>query len=119
MTILEGIMTTICDDDHVNISPMGPIVSEDLVFVTETLDRKYEVVRALNRSTGEQVWSAQWEGSIKVPFFAKSNGDWIRLSSRFFDSSVPWERNLSFRVGSVDCVVDMVPVPLLVGFPIM
>jgi outer membrane protein assembly factor BamB len=56
----------------------GPIVSESMVFVTETQDKKTEVVRALDRGSGAQRWEASWEGSVSVPFFAKSNGDWIR-----------------------------------------
>jgi outer membrane protein assembly factor BamB len=51
--------------------------------VTETKDKKYEVVRALNRSTGAQVWEAQWEGSMGVPFFAAANGSWIRATPAF------------------------------------
>lgn len=58
----------------------GPIVSESAVFVTETKDKKHEVVRALDRATGEEKWSASWEGSLTVPFFAAANGDWIRAT---------------------------------------
>lgn len=58
----------------------GPIVSQDRVFVTETRDKKFEVVRALDRATGTQVWETQWEGSMSVPFFASSNGSWIRAT---------------------------------------
>ena len=56
----------------------GPIVGADRVFTTETKDKKAEVVTAFDRRTGKQVWRAQWEGAVSVPFFAKSNGDWIR-----------------------------------------
>lgn len=56
----------------------GPIVSSDRVFVTETVDKKTEIVRALDRATGRELWKAQWEGAIVVPFFAASNGSWIR-----------------------------------------
>ena len=56
----------------------GPIVSGDRVFTTETKDKKFEVVTAFDRQTGKELWRAQWEGSVSVPFFAKSNGDWIR-----------------------------------------
>lgn len=56
----------------------GPIVSESAVFVTETKDEKNEVVRALDRHTGKQLWETSWEGALSVPFFAKANGDWIR-----------------------------------------
>ena len=56
----------------------GPIVSGGLVFTTETVNKKTEVVRAFDRATGKQAWQVEWEGSISVPFFAKSSGDWIR-----------------------------------------
>jgi outer membrane protein assembly factor BamB len=59
------------------------VVSDSLVFVTETKDEKYEVVRALQRATGKQVWETQWEGAMRVPFFARSNGDWIRSTPAY------------------------------------
>ena len=61
----------------------GPIVSKDRVFITETRDRKYEVVRALNRKTGKEIWKSEWEGAMSVPFFARANGDWIRATPAF------------------------------------
>lgn len=56
----------------------GPVVDSRRVYVTETRDRKSEVVRALDRQTGKQVWEREWEGAMTVPFFAMSNGSWIR-----------------------------------------
>ena len=56
----------------------GPLVAADRVFVTETRGNTREVVLALRRDTGDKLWEASWKGSISVPFFAKSNGDWIR-----------------------------------------
>lgn len=61
----------------------GPIVSETTVFTTETKDKMVEVVRALDRATGQPRWEASWEGALSVPFFAKSNGDWIRSTPAF------------------------------------
>ena len=61
----------------------GPLVSRDLVFVTETRDKRAEVVRALDRRTGEQRWVHEWPGALSVPFFAKSRGDWIRATPAF------------------------------------
>jgi len=58
----------------------GPIVSGDQVYVTETKDKKYEVVRALDRTTGQQLWETQWQGAMSVPFFAAANGSWIRAT---------------------------------------
>jgi outer membrane protein assembly factor BamB len=56
----------------------GPVVAGDLVIVTETLDAKTEHVRAFDRATGGERWHVEWEGSLRVPFFAASNGSWIR-----------------------------------------
>lgn len=61
----------------------GPIIAGDFVFVTETVDAKTEVVRAFDRKSGNQVWRAEWPGALSVPFFAKSNGDWIRATPCF------------------------------------
>lgn len=58
----------------------GPIVSADRVFTTESKDKKFEVVTAFDRQTGKEIWRVQWEGALSVPFFARSNGDWIRAT---------------------------------------
>ena len=58
----------------------GPIVAGDRVFTTETKDKRFEGVTALDRATGKQLWRVHWEGAMTVPFFAKANGDWIRAT---------------------------------------
>ena len=58
----------------------GPIAVGDRVFTTETKDKKLEVASAWDRRTGKALWQAQWAGALSVPFFAKSNGDWIRAT---------------------------------------
>lgn len=58
----------------------GPILVGERVFTTETKDKKLEIVRALDRKSGQELWRAEWEGAVSVPFFAKSNGDWIRAT---------------------------------------
>ncbi|MBN1418779.1 MAG: PQQ-binding-like beta-propeller repeat protein [Planctomycetes bacterium] len=58
----------------------GPIVGFGKVFVTETEDETFERVRAFDRGTGKEIWSARWEGAMKVAFFAASNGSWIRAT---------------------------------------
>ena len=58
----------------------GPIVVGGRVFTTETMDKQFEVVTAFERASGKQLWQAKWEGALSVPFFAKSNGDWIRAT---------------------------------------
>lgn len=66
----------------------GPIVTEDKVFVTATRDKKTEVVQALSRTDGRILWSAEWPGSMSVPFFAASNGEWIRATPAFDGESL-------------------------------
>lgn len=58
----------------------GPLVVGDQVYVTESVDRNTEAVRALARDSGEQRWTVSWPGNGKVPFFAARNGDWIRAT---------------------------------------
>jgi outer membrane protein assembly factor BamB len=66
----------------------GPIVAADRVFVTETRDKSEEVVRALDRQTGKELWRTAWKGAMTVPFFAKSNGDWIRATPAYDGESL-------------------------------
>lgn len=55
----------------------GPIVTTNSVFTTESIDGK-ERVSCVDRKTGQTRWNKEWEGSMKVPFFASRNGSWIR-----------------------------------------
>ncbi len=61
----------------------GPIVAADRVFVTETRDKSVEVVRALDRATGKELWQARWEGAVTVPAYARGNGEWIRSTPAY------------------------------------
>ncbi|MCP4192983.1 MAG: PQQ-binding-like beta-propeller repeat protein [Planctomycetaceae bacterium] len=66
----------------------GPIVRGDRVFVTETVDKKSERVTAFDRNTGEELWSQEWKGAMSVPFFARSNGSWIRATPAADDTTL-------------------------------
>ncbi len=61
----------------------GPVVSSKLVFTTGTEKKKDEIVVAFDRATGEEKWRVSWPGAISVPFFAASNGSWIRATPAF------------------------------------
>lgn len=61
----------------------GPIVADDLVFTTETKNKETEIVYALDRKTGKERWRAEWKGAMTVPFFAASNGSWIRSTPAY------------------------------------
>jgi outer membrane protein assembly factor BamB len=56
----------------------APVVAADRVFVAETRDKASEVVRALDRDTGKELWRAEWKGATTVPAYARANGEWIR-----------------------------------------
>jgi outer membrane protein assembly factor BamB len=76
----------------------GPLIVGDRVFVTEAKEKRFEAVVALDRATGAQVWRHEWEGYQKVPFFAKSNGDWIR-------STPAWSEGRLYVGGMQDVLV--------------
>lgn len=73
---------------ELDASYSGPIVSESAVFVTGTAEKKTEVVCALDRKTGDELWRVQWPGAMSVPFFAASNGSWIRATPAFDGESL-------------------------------
>lgn len=64
--------------DGLGPSYSGPVSNGKMVFTTETVDKKTEVVSAYDLKTGERAWQASWPGAMQVPFFAASNGSWIR-----------------------------------------
>jgi outer membrane protein assembly factor BamB len=100
----------------------GPIVAGSLVFVTESTNQLTEAVLAFDRSSGDLRWRKEWEGYVKVPFFAKANGDWIRATptyaeGRLFvagmrDVLVCFEADTGQELWRVDFVRDLKqPVP--------
>jgi outer membrane protein assembly factor BamB len=58
----------------------SPVLDRRHVYTVETEDEQREVVRALDRRTGKQAWESRWDGAMKVPFFAKANGSWVRCT---------------------------------------
>ena len=66
----------------------GPVVAPDRVFVTESRDKAVEVVRALDRRTGKELWRAEWKGTITVPSYARANGDWVRSTPAYDGASL-------------------------------
>lgn len=78
----------------------GPVVAEDRVFVAETANLDTEVVRALDRATGTELWRAAWKGQISVPFYAKRSGDWIR-------STPAWDGKTLYVAGMEEVLVAL------------
>ena len=60
----------------------GPIVSDQLVFTIESMENQ-ESVKAFDRKSGKLAWSIEWDGKMKVPFFAAKNGSWVRSTPAF------------------------------------
>ncbi len=87
---------------HMDLGPSysGPVVSAKAIFVTETKDKATEIVRALSRTTGKEMWKVEWPGAISVPFFAKSRGDWIRATPAYDGKSL-------FVAGMRDVLVSL------------
>lgn len=78
----------------------GPVITEKLVFTTESVDKRLERVHAVDRATGKTVWTAEWEGYQGVPFFAARNGDWMR-------STPAWDGKDLFVAGMRDVLVSL------------
>jgi outer membrane protein assembly factor BamB len=45
-------------------------------------------VTAFDRATGIRRWTAKWDGSVAVPFFAARNGSWIRSTPALADGTL-------------------------------
>ncbi len=71
---------TLVWESELGPSYSGPIVKGDLVFTTETVNKASERVTCFDLSSGEKRWQAEWKGAMIVPFFAASNGSWIRAT---------------------------------------
>lgn len=79
----------------------GPIIAEDRVFTTETVNEETEIIRALDRASGKEIWQTQWPGAIKVPFFAARNGSWIR-STPAYDGESLFVAGMADVLASID-----------------
>ncbi len=75
---------TLVESWHVELGRgySGPIVSPKAVFVASTVDGQ-EILQALDRQTGRELWKTSWKGSMRVPFFAAQNGSWIRSTPAY------------------------------------
>jgi outer membrane protein assembly factor BamB len=120
--------------DGLGPSYSGPIVAADRVFTTETVDEELELVRALDRTTGRELWRASWEGALSVPFFASANGSWTRATPAYDGSALyvagmrdvlvcldaangfeRWRCDFPRRFGSEPPAFGFVSSPLVVG----
>jgi outer membrane protein assembly factor BamB len=56
----------------------SPILAADRVFIHGSREDGTVVVQALDRASGRQLWSREWQAGTDVPFFAASHGSWVR-----------------------------------------
>lgn len=70
---------------RVELSPgySSPIVTPKHVIVLESKDKKYEVVRALDRNTGDEIWTTKWEGAMTVDPMGARTGSWIKSTPTY------------------------------------
>lgn len=66
----------------------GPVTEGKFVYTTETVDKSFERMTAHDLETGEQVWSAEWDGAIVVPGYAMANGSWIKSTPALSEGSI-------------------------------
>ncbi len=66
----------------------SPVVAGGRVFTVATRKKEAEVVRAFDLETGEETWNSDWEGAMKVPFFAAKNGSWVRNTPAVFGDGI-------------------------------
>ena len=64
--------------ENLEASYSSPVVDLTQLYTSESKKSDVEQVNAYDRATGDLLWSATWNGGMKVPFFARSNGSWIR-----------------------------------------
>jgi steroid 5-alpha reductase family enzyme/outer membrane protein assembly factor BamB len=79
----------------------GPLVAGDRVFVVETFNKKSVAVRALGLTDGKELWTTRWDASGSVPFFAATNGDWVR-STPVWDGASLYVGDMQERVVALD-----------------
>jgi len=91
----------------------SPVMDGQRVYTTQSLDDQTEEALALDLMTGEVTWKSSWAGGMKVPFYARANGSWIRSTPllhdgylyvlgmqetlvclRAMDGTVVWQRHL-------------------------
>lgn len=61
----------------------GPLVAGERVYVAESAESKTESLKALDRKTGEVIWTAQWEGTVEIPFMGRGQGDWVKATPAY------------------------------------
>ncbi len=76
----------------------GPVTDGQRIFTTETVGKREETTRAYDLATGKQLWEVRWPGAMTVPFFAASNGSWIRSTPACDESRL-------YVVGMLDVLV--------------
>ena len=84
---LPGSLADLKADFQLSLEPSysGPVADADRIYTTMTENKEREVVLAIDRATGKEAWRASWDGAMKVPFFAASNGSWIRATLALHD----------------------------------
>lgn len=66
----------------------SPVSDGERIYTVATQDEAREVAKAFDLKTGALVWEKSWEGAMKVPFFAKKNGSWVRSTPTLHEGAL-------------------------------
>ena len=84
----------------VDESYASPVIADGKVISVATRKKKDEVAKAFDIKSGKEVWNHEWEGAMKVPFFARENGSWVRCTPAISANAV-------YAGGILDVLVKM------------
>jgi outer membrane protein assembly factor BamB len=118
--------------ENLDASYSSPVVDLTTIYTSESKEGDIEQVKAYDRKKGELRWTASWDGGMKVPFFARANGSWIRstpvlsngylyimgmqerlICIRTTDGQISWELDIPFKLGTPDPSFGGVSSPMI------
>jgi outer membrane protein assembly factor BamB len=118
--------------EKLDASYSSPVVDLTAIYTSESKEGDIEQVNAFDRATGELRWTASWDGGMKVPFFARSNGSWIRstpilsdgylyimgmqerlICIRISDGQISWELDIPSKLGTPEPSFGGVSSPMI------
>ena len=86
-SLAEDRLTKVWEID-LDESYASPVTEDGMIFSVATSNKKSEIVQAFDLKSGEAKWESDWEGAMKVPFFAAKNGSWVRATPAVSDGAL-------------------------------
>ena len=90
--VLDAAGRALRDDKLGYTHTAGPIIGDGVVISGINGCERYKqtgcFITGHDAETGKELWRAQWPGAMAVPFFAMSNGSWIRATPAYDGESL-------------------------------